>query len=95
MASRRLLALTGCRRSEILGLRWEHAGLEGVRIHDLRHSYASHALALGEKRQNMAFMTPDESAGGNRIALLKQTPERPAAGSARTGVAESIAEDLL
>ena len=24
------------------------AGLEGVRIHDLRHSYASRALALGE-----------------------------------------------
>ena len=26
----------------------ERAGLEGVRIHDLRHSYASRALALGE-----------------------------------------------
>ena len=24
------------------------AGLEGVRLHDLRHSYASRALALGE-----------------------------------------------
>ena len=24
------------------------AGLEGVRIHDLRHSFASRALALGE-----------------------------------------------
>ena len=160
MASRRLLALTGCRRSEILGLRWEHAALEAgelrlpdsktrarvlplppqavelltslpripgnpwaipgrkpgthlrnideawraireraglgsVRIHDLRHSYASHALALVGKRQNTAFMTPGESADGNRIDLLKQTPEKPAAESARTGVAESIAEDLL
>ena len=26
----------------------EHAGLEGVRLHDLRHTYASRALALGE-----------------------------------------------
>ena len=26
----------------------ERAGLEDVRIHDLRHSYASRALALGE-----------------------------------------------
>ena len=26
----------------------EHAGLEDVRIHDLRHSFASRALALGE-----------------------------------------------
>ena len=113
MAAIRLLALTGCRRSEILELRWddvdrtagelrlrdakagprmvpltapvlrvlegiprspddtrvvpggngngrplslfyywgavrERAGLDDVRIHDLRHSYASRALALGE-----------------------------------------------
>ena len=26
----------------------EHAGLDGVRLHDLRHSFASRALALGE-----------------------------------------------
>ena len=25
-----------------------HAGLDGVRLHDLRHSFASRALALGE-----------------------------------------------
>ena len=113
VAAIRLLALTGCRKSEILKLRWEdvalgkaelrlpdaktgarvvplpppavelladlprppgnpwvipgrkpgarmkdidhawkiiraRAGLEGVRLHDLRHSYASRALALGE-----------------------------------------------
>ena len=113
VAAIRLLALTGCRRSEILGLRWddvdhaagelrlrdakagprmvpltapvkrvlegvprspdnpwviysrngkgrlgnlsnywvavrERAGLHDVRMHDLRHSYASRALALGE-----------------------------------------------
>ena len=113
IAAIRLLMLTGCRKSEILTLRWEHvdhengelklpdtktgartivlpqaavqvleniprtqgnpwviagrkpgtqlkgldvgwrtlrarAGLEDVRIHDLRHSYASRALALGE-----------------------------------------------
>ena len=113
VAAIHLLALTGCRRSEILGLRWDHvdlkagelrlpdsktgartvplspaavqviaelsripgnpwvipgrnsgaplrnlqypweilrarAGLEDVRIHDLRHSFASRALALGE-----------------------------------------------
>ena len=113
VAAIRLLVLTGCRRSEILGLRWEHvdleagelrlrdsktgprvvplpaaavsvlaalprvpgnpwvipgskpgghlsnlndhwlrirarAGLDDVRLHDLRHSFASRALALGE-----------------------------------------------
>ena len=112
-AAIRLLVLTGCRRNEILGLRWDdlnfetgemrlrdsktgarmvplppksaevfaglsrtpdnpwvfpgrkkgtrlvnlndswdrvrkRAGLDGVRLHDLRHSYASRALALGE-----------------------------------------------
>ena len=112
-AAIRLLVLTGCRRNEILGLRWDdlnfdtgemrlpdtktgtrmvpltpavarvfdglsrtpgnqwvfpgrkkgarlvnlndswdrvrkHAGLEDVRLHDLRHSFASRALALGE-----------------------------------------------
>ena len=26
----------------------KHAGLDGVRLHDLRHSFASRALALGE-----------------------------------------------
>ena len=113
VAALRLLMLTGCRKSEVLTLRWEHvaleagelrlpdtktgarvvplspsavrvlaallrspgnpwvipgrqpgthlralsdawevirarAQLEGVRIHDLRHSFASRALALGE-----------------------------------------------
>ena len=112
-AAIRLLVLTGCRRNEVLGLRWEdvdfeagelrlrdtktgarlvpltppaaevlvdlprvsgnpwvfpgkkrgthqrnindswdrirrHAGLHGVRLHDLRHSFASRALAMGE-----------------------------------------------
>ena len=102
-AAIRLLVLTGCRRNEILGLRWDdvdfeagarvvpltpptaellaelprvdgnpwvfpgrkrgthqrnindswdrirkHAGLDGVRLHDLRHTFASRALAMGE-----------------------------------------------
>ena len=118
-AAIRLLVLTGCRRNEILGLRWEdvgfeagelrlrdtktgarvvpltpaaaevledlprvpsnpwvfpgkkrgthqrnindswdrirkRAGLDGVRLHDLRHSFASRALALGESLSMIA-----------------------------------------
>ena len=33
---------------ELITLLEVQAGLKGVRIHDLRHSYASRALALGE-----------------------------------------------
>ena len=118
-AAIRLLVLTGCRRNEILGLRWEdvdfeagelrlrdtktgarvvpltpaaaevleelprvpgntwvfpgrkqgthqrnindswdrirrRAGLDGVRLHDLRHSFASRALAMGESLSMIA-----------------------------------------
>ena len=118
-AAVRLLVLTGCRRNEILGLRWEdvgfeagelrlrdtktgarvvpltpaavevledlprvagnpwvfpgkkrgthqrnindswdrirkRAGLDGVRLHDLRHSFASRALAMGESLSMIA-----------------------------------------
>ncbi len=51
----RLLLLTSCRKSEILGLHWEHVnlearelrlpdgktGLQRMRLHDCRHSFAS------------------------------------------------------
>ena len=43
----RLLMLTGCRSDEILTLKWEDVD-RTARVHDLRHSYASRALALGE-----------------------------------------------
>jgi len=79
-AAVRLLLLTGCRKSEILTLRWDwvdferasfyvlpaakgaghytglqkdwertrvRAGLSGLRLHDLRHSFASFAVADG------------------------------------------------
>ena len=50
-----LLMFTGCRSSEIVSLRWEDVDLAArelrlrdVRLHDLRHSFASRALAMGE-----------------------------------------------
>ncbi len=63
IAAIRLLVLTGCRKNEIVTLRWDdidrtageiwlrlwpRAGLDDVRIHGARHSYASRALALRE-----------------------------------------------
>ena len=157
MAALRLLALTGCRRSEILALRWEHvdreagelrlpdsktgprlaplspaaaevlstlrrvpgnpwvipgrapgaplrnlqrpwevvrarAGLDDVRIHDLRHSFASRALALGESLRMIGELLGHRRVRTTaRYAHLARDPVN--ASSAR--VADSIGADVL
>ena len=149
IAAIRLLMLTGCRKSEILTLRWDdvdrtarefrlrdgkrgprmvplttsvlklldrierlegnpwvirsqkpgahlpdlayywgrirdRAGLEGVRIHDLRHSHASEALALGESLTMIGkLLGHSKVATTARYAHLVQDAEKAAA--ARTG----------
>ena len=149
IAAIRLLMLTGCRKSEILTLRWDdvdrttgefrlrdgkrgprmvplttpvlkvlagiervegnswvirskkpgaclpdltyywnriqaHAGLEGVRIHDLRHSHASRALALGESLTMIGRILGHSKVGTTaRYAHLVHDAEKAAA--ARTG----------
>ena len=157
VAAIRLLALTGCRRNEILTLRWEdvaldenelrlpdtktgaravplpppavellaglprkpgnpwvipgrkpgthlrqlddawkiiraRAGLEGVRIHDLRHSYASRALALGESLPMIGRLL-----GHKQIETTARYAHlaRDSAQEAAERVAASIAEDVL
>ena len=156
-AAVRLLALTGCRKSEILDLRWEdvdpgaaelrltdaktgprvvsltpsavkllaalprlpgnprvipgkrpgarlsgldrvwrtvraRAGLDGVRLHDLRHSYASRALALGEGLPVIAKLLGHSHIQTTaRYAHLARHSVREAA----ERVADAIAEDLL
>ena len=157
IAAIRLLVLTGCRRSEILGLRWEHvdlgagelrlldsktgarlvplspaaaeviarlprvagnpwviagrspgaplknlqypweilrarAGLEDVRIHDLRHSFASRALALGESLPMIG-----ELLGHRRVRTTARYAHlaRDAVKSSASRVAESIGADIL
>ena len=157
IAAIRLLVLTGCRRSEILGLRWEYvdlkagelrlpdtktgarlvplspaaagviaslprivgnpwvipgrnlgaplknlqnpweflrarAGLEDVRIHDLRHSFASRALALGESLSMIGELLGHRRAGTTaRYAHLA----REAVKTSASRVAESIGADIL
>ena len=153
----RLLMLTGCRRNEILTLRWEdvhldarelrladsktgprtvslsaeatdvlaaipqlpgnpwvipgtkpgarlssifepwarvraRAGLDDVRIHDLRHSYASRALALGESLPVIAKLL-----GHAQIQTTARYTHltRDAVKDAATRVADDIAQDLF
>ena len=157
VAAIRLLALTGCRRSEVLGLRREdvaleqaevrlpdsktgaravalpqqavellagllsahdgpwvipgrkpgtrlanideawrairkRAGLDDVRLHDLRHSYASRALALGE-----ALPVIGKLLGHSRLETTARYAHlaRDSAQEAAERVAASIAEDML
>ena len=157
VAAIRLLALTGCRRSEVLGLRredvaleaaelrlpdsktgaravplppqavellsgllgthdgpwvipgrkpgtrlrnvdeaWrmirERAGLHDVRLHDLRHSYASRALALGE-----ALPVIGKLLGHSKLETTARYAHlaRDSAQEAAERVAASIAEDML
>ena len=70
----------------------EHAGLEDVRIHDLRHSYASRALALGEGLTMIGRLlghTDVESTA--RYAHLAQDAEKVSAAK----VGASIGADIL
>ena len=68
------------------------AGLEGVRIHDLRHSYASRALALGESLTMIGRLLGHSKVGTTaRYAHLVHDAEKAAA--ARTG--DSIGAHLV
>ena len=68
------------------------AGLEGVRVHDLRHSYASRALALGESLTMIGRLLGHSKVGTTaRYAHLVHDAEKAAA--ARTG--DSIGAHLV
>ena len=156
-AAIRLLVLTGCRRNEILGLRWDdvdfeagemrladsktggrvvplllpaakvllglsrvegkpwvfpgkkkgtrqrnihepwkriskRAGLDGVWLHDLRHSYASRALALGESLSMIG-----ELLGHRKVKTTARYAHlaRDSVRASTAKVAESIGSDIL
>ena len=68
------------------------AGVEDVKVHDLRHSYASRALALGESLSTIGRLLGHGDAGSTaRYAHLRQDAEKAAV--ARVGA--SIEADIL
>ncbi len=70
----------------------KRAGLDDVRIHDLRHSYASRALALGESLTMIgALLGHSEVATTARYAHLARDTEKAAAAK----VGGSIGADIL
>ena len=68
------------------------AGLDDVRIHDLRHSYASRALALGESLPVIAKLL-----GHAQIQTTARYTHltRDAVRDAATRVADDIAQDIF
>ncbi|MDE0060158.1 MAG: site-specific integrase [Defluviicoccus sp.] len=68
------------------------AGLDGVRIHDIRHSFASRALALGESLTMIGRLLGHARAGTTaRYAHLQRDAEKAAA----RRVGDSIAAQIL
>ena len=79
-----------------LGNAWRllrrRAGLHDVRLHDLRHSFASSALALGESLPMIArLLGHRQIASTARYAHLARASVHEAADR----VAQSLAEDVL
>ncbi|MCZ0952416.1 MAG: site-specific integrase, partial [Rhodospirillaceae bacterium] len=79
-----------------LGNAWrllrKRAGLNDVRLHDLRHSFASSALALGESLPMIArLLGHRQIASTARYAHLAGA----AVSAAAARVADSLAEDIL
>lgn len=69
-----------------------HAGLEDLRLHDLRHSYASRALALGESLPTIGKLLGHRRIDSTaRYAHLARDAVHEAAGR----IADSIAADIL
>ena len=71
---------------------WARAGLEGVKIHDLRHIYASRAFALGKSLPMFARLLGNKEVETTaRCAHL----DRDSIHDAAMRIAGSIAEDIL
>ena len=68
------------------------AGLEGVRVHDCRHSYASRALALGESLPMIGrLLGHSQIETTARYAHLAKDSVRESA----VRISESVAADIL
>ena len=80
VAAIRLLALTGCRRSEVLNLRWRDIGTEAIRLADsktgpravpLGEAARMHIESLPGKRSADAFLFPRYAEGRGQDSLRR------------------------
>ena len=78
VAAIRLLALTGCRRSEVLNLRWRDIGEDAIRLRDaktgpravpLGEAARAHIAALPSARKADAFLFPRHAEGRGTYSL--------------------------
>jgi len=78
VAAIRLLALTGCRRSEVLNLRWRNIGVEALNLEDskvgpravpLGETARAHIEALPGARHPGAYLFPRYAEGGSAYSL--------------------------
>ena len=79
----------GPRRPTGGGVR-KQAGIEGVRIHDLQHTYASRALVLGESLPGKLFGHTQVETTARHAHLAQDSVQESA-----TRIADSIAADIL
>ena len=66
------------------------AGLSGLRIHDLQHTYASRVLALGESLPGKLLGHTQVETTARYAHLARDSVQEPA-----TRIADSIAADIL
>ena len=88
-------ARPGTRRKTLWSV-WQQvsrrAGLQGMRLHDLRHSYASRALALGESLPMIAkLLNHAQMQTSARYAHLVMDAEKAAAAKVGDAIAASVA----
>ena len=85
VAAIRLLALTGCRRGEVLNLRWQDIGEDEIKLPNSKTS--QRAMPLGESARAPIDALPGPAT--RRATCFRDMPKAEVSGSSRTAGALS------